>query len=84
VLTLVIIGTATATDNCSVIVTGSRSDGKSLNEAYPFGLTTITWTAEDPSGNTATSTQTININRVTTTTTVTVTPGTQHTVILLR
>lgn len=53
-------GTATATDNVAVqSVNGVRSDGKALTAPYPIGVTTITWTATDTSGNTAQCTQTI-------------------------
>jgi hypothetical protein len=77
--TLAQIGTATATDNCSVTVSWTRSDGAtSLTAPYSFGSTTITWKASDPSGNMATCDQIININNVTTTTTVTVTPTPQQ------
>jgi hypothetical protein len=56
-------GTATATDNCSgVTVAGVRSDNQSLNAPYPKGVTTITWTATDGSGNTATCQQTVTVN----------------------
>ncbi len=56
-------GTATATDNCgTATVMGSRSDGAALNAPYPKGTTTITWTATDGSGNTASCTQTVTVN----------------------
>jgi large repetitive protein len=50
-----------ATDNCSlsVSVAGVRNDGKALNNPYPLGVTTITWTATDQCGNTATCSQTV-------------------------
>ncbi|MEO6403989.1 MAG: SBBP repeat-containing protein [Ferruginibacter sp.] len=54
-------GTATATDNCSVTVTGVRSDGLSLSANFLPGTTTITWTAVDASGNSATCIQTITV-----------------------
>jgi hypothetical protein len=54
-------GTATATDNCSATVNGTRSDGLSLTDNYPVGGTTITWTATDASNNTSTCTQTITV-----------------------
>ncbi|HEY9283364.1 MAG TPA: HYR domain-containing protein, partial [Pyrinomonadaceae bacterium] len=55
-------GTATANDNCSVqSVTGTRSDNQPLDAAYPVGTTTITWTATDAAGNTATDTQTVTV-----------------------
>jgi hypothetical protein len=73
------IGLATAADNCSIkSIDGMRSDGLNLSAPYPFGVTTITWTATDGSGNTATSIQTININKIIATTTVSVTPSSQQ------
>jgi hypothetical protein len=51
-----------ATDNCSnVTITGTRSDGKPLDAPYPVGVTTITWTATDATGNAATTTQTVSV-----------------------
>ena len=59
-------GTATATDNCpGVTVSGSRSDSQPLNDPYPVGTTTITWTATDAAGNDATCTQTVTVNDTT-------------------
>ena len=56
-------GTATAQDNCgTVTVNGVRSDGQALNASYPKGTTTITWTATDASGNTASAQQTVTVN----------------------
>ncbi len=50
--TAVVVGTATATDNCGVDhVSGVRSDALALNALYPVGVTTITWTATDIHGN---------------------------------
>ena len=73
------IGLPTASDNCSYILSWSRSDAApNLTDPFPFGITTITWTATDPAGLTASCTQTININLIATNTTVTVTPGTQQ------
>jgi uncharacterized repeat protein (TIGR01451 family) len=55
-------GEATATDNCNVVsVAGTRSDNQPLTEPYPVGTTTITWTAIDAAGNTATATQTVTV-----------------------
>jgi hypothetical protein len=55
-------GTATATDNCpGVAVGGTRSDSQALNAPYPVGTTTITWTAMDAHGNSATATQTVTV-----------------------
>ncbi|MBV8859879.1 MAG: HYR domain-containing protein [Acidobacteria bacterium] len=59
-------GTATATDNCAgVTVAGVRSDSQPLNAPYPVGTTTITWTATDAHGNTASGTQTVKVNDAT-------------------
>ena len=53
-------GIATATDNCTVSsVVGERSDNLTLNDPYPEGVTTITWTATDANGLTASCTQTV-------------------------
>jgi sialidase-1 len=55
--------TATATDNCSGSSLKSvRSDGLPLTDIYPVGKTTITWTATDATGNTATTTQAVTVN----------------------
>jgi hypothetical protein len=59
---MVSVGTAAASDNCSpVTLTSVRSDAKALDAAYPVGVTTITWTATDASGNFATATQTVTV-----------------------
>jgi hypothetical protein len=59
-------GTATADDNCpGPVVAGVRSDAQPLNAPYPVGTTTITWTATDASGNTASAAQTVKVNDVT-------------------
>ncbi len=59
-------GTATATDNCdgTPTIVGVRDDGGALNDPYPSGVTTITWTATDDCGNEATCDQTITVNAV--------------------
>jgi len=51
------IGSATATDICdpSVVITNDAP------ATFPLGTTTVTWTATDASGNTATATQTITV-----------------------
>lgn len=55
-------GTATGSDNCpGVTITGVRSDSQPLNDPYPVGVTTITWTAKDASNNVTTGTQTITV-----------------------
>ena len=60
---VVIVGTATATDNCdsNPTITGTRSDNQSLLALYPKGTTTITWTATDSSGNHSSCTQTVTV-----------------------
>ena len=51
-----------ATDNCpGVSVAGTRSDGAALTALYPAGSTTITWTATDASGNTATTSALVTV-----------------------
>ena len=55
-------GPATATDNCpGVVVSGMRSDNLALNAPYPSGMTTITWTATDIYGHSATCNQTVTV-----------------------
>jgi gliding motility-associated-like protein len=48
----------TAQDNCSVNVTTSHQPGT----AFPIGETIVTYTATDPSGNTATCSFTVTVN----------------------
>ncbi|HJQ12787.1 MAG TPA: HYR domain-containing protein [Gemmatimonadaceae bacterium] len=57
------VGTAAVTsDNCKdAVVSGARSDNAPLNAGYPIGVTTITWTALDASGNSASATQTVTV-----------------------
>ncbi|MFN2637977.1 MAG: HYR domain-containing protein [Gemmatimonadaceae bacterium] len=60
---LVDVGTATASDDApGVQVSGARSDNLALSAAYPKGVTTITWTAEDAGHLTTTATQTVNVS----------------------
>lgn len=55
-------GSPAASDNCALqSVVGVRSDGQPLNAPYPIGVTTITWTARDASGNTASCSQSIGV-----------------------
>ncbi|MBI4470930.1 MAG: HYR domain-containing protein [Acidobacteria bacterium] len=56
---LVPIGAAGATDACSakISVTGTRSDNVSLDDPFPAGITTVTWTAIDEGGNSSTCQQ---------------------------
>lgn len=58
----VMIGSATATDNCgTVTISGIRNDAQSLDAAYPVGVTIITWSVADSHGHTVTGTQTVTI-----------------------
>ena len=73
------IGLPTASDNCSYNISWSRSDAAlNLTDPFLFGVTTITWTATDPTGLTASCNQTIAVDKITTNTTVTVTPNSQQ------
>ncbi len=58
-LTMVSIGNATATDIADPAP--SVSNDAPAN-GYPVGSTTVTWTAVDASGNSATATQTVTVN----------------------
>jgi hypothetical protein len=56
------VGTPAVGDNCpGATVEGVRSDGQPLGAPYPVGTTTITWTAADAAGNTATASQTVTV-----------------------
>lgn len=59
--TAVAIGTASATDNCSGTITITNN----APGTFPVGTTTVTWTAEDASGNKTSKKQTITVNDVT-------------------
>lgn len=50
------LGTASASDNCSVTVSRSPS-----GNTFPVGVTTVVWTATDSGGNTSTATQTVTV-----------------------
>jgi uncharacterized repeat protein (TIGR01451 family) len=52
------LGTATATDNCSVTVTRS---GVPAGNVFPKGNTTVTYTATDAAGNSTSATQTVTV-----------------------
>jgi hypothetical protein len=59
---VVAVGSPVATDNCGdVKVSSVRSDGAAMDSPYLVGLTTITWTATDAAGNTASATQTVTV-----------------------
>jgi hypothetical protein len=63
--TLAEIGEATATDDCNPLVTvdWDRSDSApNLDDPYPSGVTTITWTATDDCGNESDYVQTVTVN----------------------
>ncbi|MDA3909906.1 MAG: gliding motility-associated C-terminal domain-containing protein [Bacteroidales bacterium] len=52
----------TTNDNCGVAsVVGVRSDMLGLSDPYPLGITTITWTVTDYSGNFATCEQLVTV-----------------------
>ncbi|MEO0038085.1 MAG: hypothetical protein RIQ59_1296 [Bacteroidota bacterium] len=55
-VTGIVLGTPVATDNCTI-----ASITNNAPAVYPIGITTITWTVTDASGNTATATQTVTI-----------------------
>jgi hypothetical protein len=56
----VAVGTP-ATTGSGVTVTSTRSDGEAIDAPYPGGTTTITWTATDANGRTASCTQTVTV-----------------------
>lgn len=57
-------GTPTVVDNVdpAPVVSGTRSDSLPLTDPYPTGVTTITWTATDCAGNSASCVQTITVS----------------------
>ena len=60
------VGTPTVNDNDPNVTTGGvRSDAQPLNAPYPKGTTTITWTATDTAGNSASCQQTVTVNDAT-------------------
>ncbi|MBV9923746.1 MAG: DUF5011 domain-containing protein [Acidobacteria bacterium] len=57
------VGTPTVNDNDPNVATnGVRSDAQPLNAPYPKGTTTITWTATDTAGNSASCQQTVTVS----------------------
>jgi hypothetical protein len=59
---LVTLVAPAASDDCTPVTLSSvRSDGAAINAPYPVGVTTITWTAKDDAGNTASATQTVTV-----------------------
>jgi hypothetical protein len=62
---VVAAGSAQAADNCTdVKVSSARSDGAALGAPFMVGNTTITWTATDGSGNSASATQSVKVRDV--------------------
>jgi hypothetical protein len=58
----VVVPGASASDNCMMAaIFGTRSDAKMLNQPYPVGVTTITWTALDFSSNSSVCVQTVTV-----------------------
>lgn len=59
----VTIAAATSTDNCSSTITNSENGGgANASDTYSVGTTTVTYTATDPAGNTATCSITVTVN----------------------
>ncbi len=59
---VVATGSPTTDDNChEVTVSSSRSDGAALSAPFMVGLTTVTWTATDGSGNSSSAKQEITV-----------------------
>src|SRR5437667_4462714 len=59
---VVVVGSADAADNCpDVKVSSARSDHAASNAQYLVGITTVTWTATDASGNIASAAQLITV-----------------------
>ncbi len=56
----VVLGNPIVSDDCGVAST--TSNAPIAPATYPLGITTITWTVTDNSGNTATATQTVTIS----------------------
>jgi hypothetical protein len=62
---VVAVGSAQAADNCpDVKVSNARSDGAAINAPFMVGVTTITWSATDASGNTTSASQSIKVRDV--------------------
>jgi hypothetical protein len=53
----VVLGAPAAGDNCGILTVTNNAPAQ-----YPKGVTTVTWTAVDTSGNTATCAQTVTVN----------------------
>jgi hypothetical protein len=62
---VVAVGSAESADNCpDVRVSSVRSDGAAIDAPFMVGITTITWTATDASGNLAKASQSIKVKDV--------------------
>ena len=69
-------GTASAVDNCgSAAVAVARSDAQPLAAPYPLGITTLTWTATDGSGNFSAGNQSVIVSAAPLTSSATVSPS---------
>ncbi len=60
-LTAVLLGTPTVTDNSGATIVATPD----ATGFFPLGTTVVTWTATDPSGNTATATQSVVVQDTT-------------------
>jgi hypothetical protein len=62
---VVSVGSAQAADNCpDVKVSSARSDGAAMTAPFMVGVTTITWTGTDASGNSTSAPQLITVHDV--------------------
>jgi hypothetical protein len=57
----VTVASATATDNCGITYSNSFNGTNNASGNYPVGVTTVTWTASDPSGNSVTCSHTVTV-----------------------
>ncbi|MBL0314371.1 MAG: choice-of-anchor L domain-containing protein [Flavobacteriales bacterium] len=57
----VTVASPTATDNCGLTYSNSFNGTANASGNYPVGVTTVTWTATDVSGNTATCSHTVTV-----------------------
>jgi hypothetical protein len=59
---VVAAGSASASDNChDVTVSSARSDGAALSAPFMVGVTKVTWTAADLSGNSTSAVQSVTV-----------------------